>query len=311
MVYVGVDLHRRVSQVSAIDEKGEVVLTRRIKTEPLEFLRVFGELEPGPMSVAFEATFGWGWFAELLKDAGVAAHMAHPRDTKAIANARVKNDAVDARTLAHLLRTELLPEAWMAPVDVREARRLVRMRGALVRIRSRLKNQVHAVLADQGVLFPMSDVFGALGREELARLQLPPLVQHRLEAHVRLIADITNEVNIADHEIRGLFKNDSRRNGCRRFLESGYSRRRPSWPRLAILLASQAPIISAPGQDLLPRNDRVLTMCAAAESPSRARGGCAGPWSKLRSRPNATQIFVLCTRGSRLEVDATESPSRG
>jgi transposase len=211
MVYVGVDLHRRVSQVSAMDEKGEVLLTRRIRTEPLEFLRVFGELGPEPMSVAFEATFGWGWFAELLKDAGIAAHMAHPRDTKAIANARVKNDAVDAKTLAHLLRAELLPEAWMAPLEVREARRLVRMRGALVRIRSRLKNQVHAVLADQGVLFPMSDIFGALGREELARLQLPPLMQHRLDGHLRLIADIANEVNIADREIRDLFKNDSRR----------------------------------------------------------------------------------------------------
>jgi hypothetical protein len=83
-----------------MDQQGEVILTRRIRTEPLEFLRVFGELEPEPMSVAFEATFGWGWFAELLKDAGIAAHMAHPRDTKAIPNARVKNDAVDAKTLA-------------------------------------------------------------------------------------------------------------------------------------------------------------------------------------------------------------------
>lgn len=59
MVYVGVDLHRRVSQISAMDEQGEVVLARRIRTEPLEFLRAFGELEPEPMSVAFEATFGW------------------------------------------------------------------------------------------------------------------------------------------------------------------------------------------------------------------------------------------------------------
>jgi hypothetical protein len=52
MVYVGVDLQRRVSQVTAMDQQGEVILTRRIRTEPLEFLRVFGELEPEPMSVA-------------------------------------------------------------------------------------------------------------------------------------------------------------------------------------------------------------------------------------------------------------------
>jgi transposase len=64
-------------------------------------LRVFGELGPEPIEVAFEATIGWGWFADLLADAGVQAHMAHPLATRAIATARVKNDAVDAKTLAH------------------------------------------------------------------------------------------------------------------------------------------------------------------------------------------------------------------
>ena len=79
----------------------------------MEIIRVFGEVapEPTPISVAFEATFGWGWFADLLGDAGVEAHMSHPLLTKAIASARVKNDAVDARTLAQLLRTGMLPEA--------------------------------------------------------------------------------------------------------------------------------------------------------------------------------------------------------
>jgi transposase len=66
-------------------------------------LRVFGELDHQPLEVAFEATFGWGWFADLLADAGIPAHMAHPLVTKAICSARVKNDSVDAKTLAHLL----------------------------------------------------------------------------------------------------------------------------------------------------------------------------------------------------------------
>jgi transposase len=95
---------------------------------------------------AAQATYGWGWFASLLADAGIEAHMAHPLATKAIGAGRVKNDAVDAATLAHLLRTNLLPEAWVAPPDVRELRRLVRMRASLVRVRSRLKCQVHAIL---------------------------------------------------------------------------------------------------------------------------------------------------------------------
>src|SRR5579872_6415194 len=158
MVYIGVDLHRKKSQVAAIDQEGNLVLNRKVRSEPGELQQLLDELRPQPIEVAFEATFGWGWFADLLAELGIPAHMAHPLATKAISSARVKNDSVDAKTLAHLLRTNLLPEAWLAPPPAREARRLVRMRSGLVRIRSRLKNQVHAVLAEHGVEVELTDL---------------------------------------------------------------------------------------------------------------------------------------------------------
>jgi transposase len=212
MVYIGVDLHRKVSQVAAVDEHGEVLGNQRVATNFDELFRVFGELAPEPKqgSVAFEATFGWGWFADLLRDAGMDAHMSHPLLTKAIANARVKNDAVDAKTLAQLLRTGMLPEAWMAPPEVREARRLVRMRVSLTRMRSRLKAQVHALLAEHGVAEPMSDIFGRRGRQLLEELRLPQHSQGRLEACLRLIDDLGTEIEIADTEILGLYETDPR-----------------------------------------------------------------------------------------------------
>jgi hypothetical protein len=79
VVYVGVDVHRKRSHVVALHPTGEVVLSRRIGNAPVEFLRIFGDLEPQPIEVAFEATYGWSWFAALLADAGIAAHMAYPR----------------------------------------------------------------------------------------------------------------------------------------------------------------------------------------------------------------------------------------
>ena len=66
MVYVGVDLHRKSSHVAVLADDGEVLASRRIASQPHEFLRVFGELEEEPVGVAFEATYGWGWFADLL-----------------------------------------------------------------------------------------------------------------------------------------------------------------------------------------------------------------------------------------------------
>lgn len=95
-MYLGIDLHRKRSHLVALDEGGTVLLSRRITNARENFQRIFGELGPGPIKVAFEATYGWPWLAELLADAGVEPHMAHPLATKAIAAGRVKNDAVDA-----------------------------------------------------------------------------------------------------------------------------------------------------------------------------------------------------------------------
>lgn len=210
MVYVGIDMHRKQSHVAALDGSGELVLSRRVRSQPAEMLRLFGELAPQPIEVAFEATFGWGWLADLLADAGVPAHMAHPLATKAIAAGRVKNDAVDARTLAHLLRGNLLPEAWIAPHQAREARRLARMRTGLVRISSRLRCQVHAVLAEHGVTPPLSDAFGKRGRQLLAQLALPEISARRVEANLRLIDSIAAEVKLAERELTVHFAQDPR-----------------------------------------------------------------------------------------------------
>lgn len=210
MVYVGVDLHRKSSHVAVLDQDGELLASRRIASRPDEFTRVFGELEVESTSVAFEATYGWGWFADLLLDVGLDAHMAHPLATKAIASARVKNDSVDAKTLAHLLRASLLPEAWIAPLEVREARRLVRTRVTMRRISTRLKNQIHAILADYAIQPPVTDLFGRAGRRLLADIELPVIPRGRIDAALRLIDGVDAEVLTCDREIREMFRGDPR-----------------------------------------------------------------------------------------------------
>src|SRR2546428_3678155 len=210
MVYIGVDLHRKKSQVAAIDQDGKLALNRKVRTGPAELQQLFDELRPQPIEVAFEATFGWGWFADLLADAGIPAHMAHPLATKAISSARVKNDSVDAKTLAHLLRTNLLPEAWIAPPEAREARRLARMRTSLVRVRTRLTCQVHALLAEHGAMPEMTDIFGRGGKRFLASLELPEISRGRVQANVRLADEIAAEVAQAERELRQLLGRDER-----------------------------------------------------------------------------------------------------
>ena len=169
--WVGIDLHRRRSQIAIIDEHGELTLSRRIVNDRDTFRELLGD--PDGTHVALEATYGWEWLAELLEEAGYDVHLAHPLRTQAIAAARVKTDAVDAKTLAHLLRTGLLPEAYIAPPELRDLRELLRHRAVLTRMRTAVKNRVHALLARQGILPEHTDLFGKAGREFLAGLELP------------------------------------------------------------------------------------------------------------------------------------------
>src|SRR6266487_6642491 len=164
---VGIDLHRNRSHVAVIDGQGELSLSRRIVNDRATFLELLAGLE-GESQIAVEATYGWEWLAELLEDAGYEIHLAHPLRTRAIAAARVKTDAVDARTLTHLLRADLLPEAYVAPRELRELRELLRHQIGLTRLRTALKNRVHALLARQGVQRGRAELFGPRGRRFLA-----------------------------------------------------------------------------------------------------------------------------------------------
>ena len=113
-VYVGIDVHRKRSQVAVVTEDGKVQVNRNVVNGSEPFLRLIGDL-PSGTPVAFEAAFGWSWLAELLEDYGFEAHMVHPLRCKAIASARLKNDRAGAATLARLLRAGLPPEARVRP----------------------------------------------------------------------------------------------------------------------------------------------------------------------------------------------------
>jgi len=88
----------------------------------------------------FYRTAGLGWLVRLLADYGFDPHLVHPLRCKAIASAQLKNDKVDAAILARLLRADLLPEAWIAPAEVRQLRALLRHRASLVRLGTQQRN---------------------------------------------------------------------------------------------------------------------------------------------------------------------------
>jgi transposase len=206
---VGIDLHRKRSHVAAVAQDGGELLSRRVPNDPELLLSLLAEID-GESKIALEATYGWEWLAELLEDAGYELHLAHPLRTRAIAAARVKTDAVDARTLAQLLRSDLLPEAYVAPRELRDLRELLRHRIALTQMRSALKNRVHALIAKHGIQRQHSDLFGKGGREFLAALELRDPPRRRLESLMSLICDFDREIAATTVEIDARAKQDDR-----------------------------------------------------------------------------------------------------
>jgi transposase len=207
-VYVGIDVHRKRSQVAVVAEDGKVQLNKNTVngTEPL--LRLIGDL-PAGTPVAFEAAFGWGWLLRLLEDYGFDPHLVHPLQCKAIASARLKNDKVDAATLAQLLRADLLPEAWIAPAEVRQLRALLRHRASLVRLGTQQRNRIHAVVADFGYDRSGSYLSGP-GRGWLAGLDLPPVSREVVADCLAVIDGLAPVIDRIDGELRAHAKADPR-----------------------------------------------------------------------------------------------------
>jgi transposase len=194
--YVGIDLHRRRSVIVRLTPAGEVLETIRIDNDPVALSLELAKAGPDP-EVVLEATYGWYWAADLLEACGARVHLAHPLGVKMFGYQRVKTDARDSTNLAELLRMGRLPEAWLAPPQVRELRELVRYRAKLVALRSGLKAQVHAVLAKQGVRVPMSDLFGVAGSRLLDELHLG-------RAYGLRVASLRSLINAYDQEITRL-----------------------------------------------------------------------------------------------------------
>jgi transposase len=111
--------------------------------------------------------------------------------------------------LAQLLRADLLPEAWIAPPAVRQLRALLRHRAQLVRLRTLLRNRIHAVLADHGQARP-EGCWSGPGRAWLGSLQLPAVSREVIEDDLALIDALQQLIERLDGEVRQHARADAR-----------------------------------------------------------------------------------------------------
>jgi len=153
MLHSGIDLHKNDLVISTLDAGGTQVQKLRLRTQRSVVSRYF-RLLPGPHRAVVESTASWYWLADLLEREGVELTLAHAKLVKAIAYAKVKTDAVDAHTLAQLLRVDLIPPAHMISPELRGIRDVLRVRLRLVQKRTRCQSAIASLLTKYNVASP-------------------------------------------------------------------------------------------------------------------------------------------------------------
>jgi transposase len=152
MYYIGLDVHKKTISYCVKDAAGQVHGAGKIGSTRCE-LNAWIKTLPQPRMMAMEATIFTGWIYDHLRPHAEKVKVAHPLMLRAIAAAKKKNDEIDARKIADLLRCDLLPECHMASTEIRNRRRTLRYRNLVLRQTVQMKNRVSGLLMEGGVSY--------------------------------------------------------------------------------------------------------------------------------------------------------------
>lgn len=210
--YVGVDNHKKFSYLSVMDEKGIVVKEGKVVNTKEAVNRFLGKEYTKDTSAVLEAGRNWtvmyDWLEEQLDD----VTLAHPMKVKAIAEAKIKTDKIDAKTLAHLLRCDLIPEAYVCNKEARITKNILRQRMFLVKLSTMVKNRIHLIIDRhpeiKGQIDP-SDLFGKQGLEWLKLVVLPKDDRKILDGEIELLEYLRQRIESSDHWIVQLGKDNT------------------------------------------------------------------------------------------------------
>lgn len=206
MNYSAIDYHKKNSFISVVNEQGQRVAEAKIRgNAPAAFAQFFARLGNEPTKVVVEACWNWGWLHDVLQEIEQVEEvvLAHPYKTRVIAEAQIKSDKLDARILSQLLRGNFIARAHAPSWQTRQRRYLLRQRMFWVRVRTMVRNRVHALLARQHDLeLPQrKDLFGAGGMKFLRSLSLSGLDAVLLKQDLEVLQQLDLQVKSSEREV--------------------------------------------------------------------------------------------------------------
>lgn len=215
MYFIGVDHHKQVSVMTVVDQEGRELKTGRLPNRKKWVERFLEEFHP--FTAVVEAGRSSYVMADLLRELGGEVKMANALQVKAIAHARIKTDKRDSRTLAHLLRTDLIPEIYQREEGNRCGQRVIRARAFWVRKKTEVANKIHALLSQQGEAVRLEvekkkdGLFSQRGLGFLEALSLPGGDKVVLDDLVEGYRQIQGHIKKTDGAVEALYGEEAAR----------------------------------------------------------------------------------------------------
>lgn len=249
MIFIGMDVHVRNSFLHITDEGGQLLKRGRCANTPSDFAAFLAPLGAESGYATLESTTNSRAIARMIRDAAthsginMIVDVLDARKLRIIAESVSKCDRRDAAVLNELSRANLkLPICYMPDDKVFALREHLRARSDLVRIRTSVKNRVHAVLHRRGVLTPLGGLFTQAGRTFLAQAKLDDAGSTIVQLYLRTIDQLNGLITESNDSLKQLT-------------------RRPRWAKPAALLQTM------PGVGLIT----AMTILAELGDPKRFR----------------------------------------
>jgi len=211
-MYIGIDAHRRYSQITVMDKNGRIVERQKINNDRKSIERALSPYVGNGSKAVLESSWNWGLLHDMFSDYIDDVKVAHPLKVKAIAEAKIKTDKISADILAHLLRSDLIPECYVRDGNSRRIQQVLRQRMFLVRLKTMVKNRIHNLIdrqentREQAQCF--TDLFGAKGIQFLRTAGLPALERKLLDDHLELLEELKSRISSMESTLAQLKEND-------------------------------------------------------------------------------------------------------
>lgn len=212
MHYLGVDYHKRFSYCTLMDEKGKVVKRGKVYNNKEDLKRFVSLVENDEVRGVMEATRNWTMMYDYLEELIEDVRLAHPMKVKAIAEAKIKTDKIDSEVLAHLIRCELLPEAYVPTKGARYIRQVLRQRMFFVRIRTMIKNRIRGIIDRHPEVGkpPVEEIFGERGMKWMNEIKLPEEERKILNEEIELLKGVKERIRMSDSIVKEIGGRDER-----------------------------------------------------------------------------------------------------